>query len=121
VKALSELVKNEGHELVHLRDRFRPDTRDDQWIPRIAREGGWVIVTHDINIVRSRYESQVWRKAGLPTFFFAKGLANQRPIKQMEALARHWDEIVEIATKMRAGAIYVINVRGKPRPRVRRK
>lgn len=117
VKALHELVRNEGHEVLHLRDRFPADTPDDKWIPEIGQEGGWVLVSHDVGIMRSRFESEVWRRAGLPTFFFAKGLANERPIKQMEAVARHWDEIVEVAEKMKRGASYVIHLRGKPKPR----
>lgn len=121
VKALRELVRNEKHEIIALREKFDEDVPDDQWIPEIAKEGGWILVTHDIGIARSRYESAVWRKAGLRTFFFAKHVANERPIKQMEAIARHWDEIVEIAESMRPGASYTIGVRGKPRSREKKR
>lgn len=36
-----------GATLVHLRKKFTPGTKDRVWIPQIAEEGGWIIISMD--------------------------------------------------------------------------
>jgi hypothetical protein len=47
--AVRELCKVEDsvHEVVHLRDRFAPNTKDHDWISALAAEGRWAVLSQD--------------------------------------------------------------------------
>ena len=54
VKALKILAEIQQYELIHLSERFSPDTRDPDWIRTLATEGDWVIVSGDPRIREAR-------------------------------------------------------------------
>jgi hypothetical protein len=41
VQALSILAQIQEYELVHLTERFAPDTTDEEWIRTLATDGDW--------------------------------------------------------------------------------
>jgi putative NADPH-quinone reductase len=54
--ALDVLLGPEGDRVVHLTDRFRRDTEDREWLGALGSEGGWVVISADRRIHRSRIE-----------------------------------------------------------------
>lgn len=40
----------DDHEVVSLRDKFRDQTPDEEWITALDREGGWAVLTKDLRL-----------------------------------------------------------------------
>jgi hypothetical protein len=99
---------DEGNEIVHLRSRFPPETKDVDWIRRLASEGDWVIISGDIRISQNEFERREWLNSGLTAFFFAKGWTSIKLWDQAWRLIKWWPAIVEQAEKIRAGAGFVV-------------
>ncbi len=55
-RAFNCLLEPDGYEVVHLRDKFRADAEDTEWISKLGEEGGWVVFTSDHDIVRRKAE-----------------------------------------------------------------
>jgi predicted nuclease of predicted toxin-antitoxin system len=72
-KVLNILAERQGHPIVHLRDKFPPDTKDPEWIRALAEEGEWIIVSGDPRISREKAERQAWQESRLTAFFFGDG------------------------------------------------
>lgn len=72
-RALNELCKGSGHEVVALRDVFQPETADAVWVRRLGSEGGWAVVSGDRNILENPLELAAWRESRLTIFFLARG------------------------------------------------
>jgi PIN like domain len=107
IHALSQL---DGHQVVHLRDKFAPDSDDVVWLEALAREGAWVIICGDMNILRARAERLVWESAGLIGFFLKKGWMNQGPWEQMWRLVKWWPMIVAQAERAEPGSAFGVGV-----------
>ncbi len=70
-RALSTLLEPEGDQVVHLSDRFAPDTEDRVWIEALAAEGGWIVISADRRISRNPIEREAWRRSRLVVFFLS--------------------------------------------------
>lgn len=107
-RGICALSEPEGHEVVHLRQKFPPNIADTNWIDRLGREGHWVIISGDLRIFKNRHEREAWRSAGLTTFFLAKGWINHRFWDQAWRLVRWWPMIVEVAELFEPGAAFEV-------------
>ena len=103
-KALNALSEMDGHKVVHLKEEFARNTPDEVWIPALAKQGEWVIVSGDMRIFKSRLLRQVWRDAKLTTFFLGKGWMNQGFWDQAWWLVRWWPRILQQAELVERGA-----------------
>ena len=75
--ALSALVKEEGHSVVHFSEKFPRSEPDAQWIAKLATEDQQiVIISGDERITRNPHERTAWKQAGLTAFFLASGWAH---------------------------------------------
>jgi exonuclease III len=112
---LRAMAKVEGHEVVHLRDKFAANIPDVEWIRKLAEEGGWIVICGDLNITRTRAEKAVWKNAGLVGFFLKKGWMNLGPWEQAWRLIKWWPTIQTQASLAAAGSTYLVpvNVTGK--------
>lgn len=113
VRALSILAQIQEYELVHLTERFAPDTSDEEWIRRLANDRDWVIISGDPRISRGRAQRRAWQESGLTAFFFADGWASRGFWKQAESLVHWWPQIVLRAREATAGTGYLIPLSGK--------
>lgn len=113
--ALHSLADFDRDEVVHLRDRFPPETIDIDWIPALAEEKSWVILSGDSRIRSRPAERQAFMKAGLTTFFFAKGWMNTPFWDQAALLVRWWPRIREQANLVAAGSFFEVPHRGSGR------
>jgi len=48
-KAFNSLFEPD-HQAVALREKFSPDTADAVWLPELAKEGDWIIISGDVRI-----------------------------------------------------------------------
>ena len=99
-----------GHVVVHCREKYRPSTSDSDWIQALAAERDWIIVSGDLNIIRTRAERPIWRGSGLIGFFLKKGWMNQTPWEQAWRLVRWWPDIVKQAQIAAPGATYAVQL-----------
>jgi hypothetical protein len=90
---------------------------DEEWIPRLAADGDWIILTCDLDIVRNPYRQRVFRQAGLTAFFlleaWSKGTVKGTEIAQR--LLRLWPEITHLAATHRSGTCFAVPYRGRIR------
>jgi hypothetical protein len=67
--------------------------KDEQWIKALSNEGGWIVISADRRITRSRIEAQAFRTSTLIGFFLSSGLYKSPVVKQMERILALWDTI----------------------------
>lgn len=101
------------HEVVHLRDRFRPDTSDVNWMQELAKESGWIILSGDVAIGKNPHEVAAWKEAGHTIFFLKSGWTNIEFWQQVQKLAKCFPDIIARAQQARPGDSFVVTVNGK--------
>jgi predicted nuclease of predicted toxin-antitoxin system len=111
-RALNEMVKPQ-HSFTHLQDKFRQDTKDEEWICQLGREGEWIVLSGDYRIGKSAHERAAWHQSGLTVFFLSKGWTNIPPLQQHSKLAAILDDIIEQATTAKKGSGFSISINGK--------
>jgi hypothetical protein len=62
--------------VVHLRDRFKPNVPDLEWIQELAAEGGWAILSGDAFRKKNGAERRVVRDSGLSVMVLQPSWAN---------------------------------------------
>jgi len=62
----------EDDQIVALRDRFREDAPDREWLGSLDQEGGWAVLTKDLRL-RTRPEERVVLDRVKIVFFFLAG------------------------------------------------
>jgi hypothetical protein len=111
-RALNEMVKPE-HSFTHLQDKFAPDTKDEDWIRALGREGNWIVVSGDYRIGKSAHERRAWHESGLTAFFLSKGWTNIPPLQQHSKLALILDGIIEAVQRAKPGTGFSVAMNGK--------
>lgn len=77
--ALHALSAHDECEVRHLAEVFdKRNTPDEEWLPELSRQGGWIVVSGDLRIFKSPQLRQVWVESKLTAFFLGKGWMNQR-------------------------------------------
>jgi len=109
-ESINALARQDGDEVVHKRTKFPPNTDDIDWIRDLSREGDWIVVSGDLDIVRTRAEKPVWQAAGLVGFFLMKGWINITPWDQAWRLIRWWPVIVTQAKIAGKGSTFRVSV-----------
>jgi hypothetical protein len=110
--ALAALSGPDGHTVVHLRDKFPPDTEDTAWIRSLADDGDWIIVSGDPRITRNPAEREAWRESQLTAFFLKSGWTNLEFWIQVSKLIALWPKIVAHAEYAERGSGFFVPVRG---------
>jgi hypothetical protein len=101
------------HEVVHLRDLFKQDTLDMDWMRQLAGESGWVILSGDVAIGRNPHEVAAWKAAGHTIFFLKSGWTNIEFWQQVQKLARCFPDIIARARRAKAGNSFLVTVNGR--------
>jgi len=107
------LARVQGYEIVHLSEKFPADAEDLDWIPALAEEGDWVIVSADPRISRSKAERAAWRESNLTAFFFSEGFSNKQYWKQAEILVHWWPLMVLKSRQAPSGSGFLMPLAGK--------
>jgi hypothetical protein len=115
VHALRLLCAKEfpSDKILHLTEKFPAETHDDVWLPALAAERDWIIVSGDPRISRSPQEQAAWLSAGLTTFFLAKGWMDRPFWFQATMLIRLWPEIRAAASQHRGVMGFLVRAQGK--------
>ncbi len=110
-QAVHQLIEPDGHQVTHLRRKFPSDTDDENWVEVLGNEGDWIIISGDIGILRKRHTREVWKRAKLTMFVFAKGFTNRKFWEQNVIVIRCWPHIMDMASGVAAGAPYKVPLR----------
>lgn len=111
-RALNEMVKPE-HSFSHLQEKFAANTKDEEWIRALGREGDWIVISGDYRIGKSAHERRAWHESGLTAFFLSKGWTNIPPLQQHSKLALILDDIIEHAKGAKPGSGFSVAMNGK--------
>lgn len=110
-KSLNALSERDGHEVVHLVDKFPRDSTDPHWIRSLGAEGDWAIVSGDTRIIKSKELRREWQAARLTAFFLASGWMKISYWDQITMLTRWWPRILSQAALVQRGTGFEVPYR----------
>ncbi len=116
-EAIRVLSKKEV-EVVHLTQKFTAKTADLIWIPALAEEGDWIVISSDPRITRNKYEKAAWEESGLTGYFFVSGFSDKGLWPQAAEAVRWWPTILESAKKAPTGSGFLLPFKGKEPQRI---
>ena len=94
--------------VIAISEKFgRSDLRDDEWIPALGREGGWAVLSADMNIARKRPSRELFVRAGLVGFFLNSAMQKWPLSRQAARVLILWPQM---ASHMRTTAYGVFEV-----------
>lgn len=92
--ALNEIFKPE-HTIIALREKFgRSNLRDEEWIPQLGQEGGWAVLSADLNIARKKPSRELFVRAGLVGFFFSPAMQKWPLHRQAARVLTIWPQMI---------------------------
>ncbi|MCX2681463.1 hypothetical protein OOZ15_16025 [Galbibacter sp. EGI 63066] len=114
IQAPENLKTGNNIEVKYLPDVYGYGAKDIDWIPKVGKQKACVI-TQDINITRRKDELELYKKNNVGLFLLRgpskkKGLAI---MEMVEAIAKNWKEICDIAIKGNKPFAYTFTLRGK--------
>ena len=56
-------------EVLSIKKEFGKGAKDEDWIPKVGKEGG-IVITQDLHIHTTRHQNELYKKHGLGVFFF---------------------------------------------------
>ncbi|MGH7146036.1 MAG: hypothetical protein ACREJ2_18140 [Planctomycetota bacterium] len=95
-------------QITHLRDRFEQNIADEEWIPQLALDPSWIVISGDRNITRNPIRKQVLLKSCLTAFFLQSTWPQLQIWEFAWQFIRRWPLIVERAGKSRPGSLYLV-------------
>jgi hypothetical protein len=98
--------------VAHLMRKFPPGTKDRDWIPQIADEGGWVIVSMDRGMHGKREERLpiLCRSFLVTHVLLSPGLAKRNMYIRTLAIESCWPDLIEASHAPR-GTTYSLQMR----------
>lgn len=110
-KALQALFEGE-HQIIHLREMFPHNAKDEEWLPRLSEEGGWIIISGDLGIGRNPHQRAMWEQGNVVIFFLARGWAELELVVKHSKLTTAFPKIIEAAKKAKGGSGFQVRVNG---------
>jgi hypothetical protein len=111
-RGLNTLFADTHHVICHS-DKFgKSHIADEEWIPALGAEGGWIIVSGDLNIARKRPSRELFLRSNL-VGFFPRAAVMELPLARKAARILYvWDRIERIAQDIRPG-LFELQLRGE--------
>jgi hypothetical protein len=102
---LAHGLKEFGEDVIHLTDKFLPDTPDEKWLMFVG-DNGFSLVTKDRKIRFRPVELDALKKYRVGAFFLGgKNLDHWGIIQQV---VRNWPRMKEYATKERPPFAFIV-------------
>jgi len=96
--------------VVHQHDKFAHDTSDEAIVQTLAQEGGWTILSGDLNLARLRHQRRALRAYKVTVFSLAPAWLDLPLWEQAAKLIRRWPEIEREAALVEPGTMVEIPV-----------
>ena len=98
--------------VVALREKFgRSDLKDEDWIPKLGREGGWAVLSADMNIARKKPSRDLFIAEGLVGFFFSPALQKWPLNRQAARVLTIWPQLISHMNTT-ANGVFEVPVKG---------
>lgn len=107
-QAIAALRGGDGNPVCHQHDKFPLDASDEAILRTLAEEGGWTILSGDINLARLRHQRRALRAHAVTVFALAPGWLELPLWEQAALLIRRWPEIAREAEAATAGTMVEI-------------
>jgi hypothetical protein len=111
-RAMQELFSPE-HEARALREKFRPDISDVEWITELSKEGRWIVLSGDRLITRNRAEQAAFRSSRLIGIFMAPAVYKATVAKQAERILALWSHIEVLSNTVAGGAMFELQIKSQ--------
>lgn len=108
--ALQHLVEN--HRIVALRDEFKQDTPDIDWIPEVGRRK-WVLISCDYNQRRRTKEHQALRDYHVRAVYIRHGRNPRSLFDDAARIIKNWPKIEEWAQNAPEGELVRLDAKDK--------
>ncbi|WP_167693199.1 hypothetical protein [Sphingomonas azotifigens] len=96
------------HEIVALGKKFgRHNLKDEEWIPALGKEGGWAVLSADMNIAKKRPSRDLFIRAGLVGFFFSPAMQKWPLHRQTARVLTLWPQMASHVRTTANGAFEV--------------
>jgi len=92
-KTLRFLEGDDGIVVEHIKDKFRPDTPDIEWIEKLSKEGDWFVITQDNQIRKRVHERKAWQESHIPIVFLNKSWINFNLWDTAWRLIKYWPDL----------------------------
>lgn len=93
-RSLGALFDGE-HEIKHIREKFGTGSLpDEEWIELLGREGGWAVLSADMNIARKKPSRDSFVAAGLVGFFFSPAMQKWPLHRQAARVLAIWPQMI---------------------------
>lgn len=100
------------HDIVALRAKFgRPNVTDEEWIVELGREGGWAVLSNDMNIARKKPSRDAFLRANLVGFFFSPAIRKWPLTRQCARVLTIWPDMVAFHARA-ANGVYEMPTSG---------
>ena len=109
-RAIAALCVPDNLTVAHMKDKFRSNTPDIEWIEALSAEGNWVIISHD-RFHKNQLEKEALRRTGLIVFVLKKQWSSQKHWEKSSQLIRWWPRIMEQADLVAGGAVFEVPYR----------
>jgi hypothetical protein len=89
---------SDGHTILHLNDRFRHDTPDEEWLTTLGEEDpAWIIISGDGRIVKNKVQMAVLAEANLTYFLMVHPWMQWNIEESAWKFVRLWPTLVSSA------------------------
>lgn len=106
VRALSQHEGPRVGEVVALRDKFRANTPDEEWLTQLGTETGWNIISAD-NFRKTDVERELIRTAGFNVFVLQKSWSTHPFWPKSAQLVAWWPKILDQSERVSRSAVRV--------------
>ena len=104
------------HQVVSHRSKFgNTHIKDEEWIPALGAEGGWTVLSGDLNIARKRPTRELFLRSRLVGFFPKKAVMELPLHKKASRILYVWERIEQISSLVKSG-VYELQISGDKFP-----
>ena len=105
--SLKQFEGDQVGQVVHLRERFKVNTPDLDWIQQLSKERNWTIISGDAFRKNNGAERKILRNSGLSVFVLQSSWASHPYWDKTAQLLRWWPRIVAQANSVDSIAMEV--------------
>lgn len=115
-RGLRELRQLFEEEIIHLKDRFPEDVKDEDWLSTLINEGNWTIVSAD-RFKKNAAERKAIMNPRITVFVLSKGIGKMKYWDKTKAVVRQWEKVSLVAAQTQGG-LYEVRANGRIIPYV---
>ncbi|MEM9569815.1 MAG: hypothetical protein AAF996_00010 [Pseudomonadota bacterium] len=110
-RGLRELRQPFNEEIVHLKERFPENVRDEEWLSALIDEGDWTVISAD-RFKKNAAERQAIMNPRITVFVLSKGIGKMKYWDKTKAMVRQWENVSLVAMTTQGG-LYEVRANGR--------